>query len=121
MAVATFTNITGTVSGATMTKTLTTTGGNVLIGFSCAVRHAGNQKGTDFGIFIDGTQVYQIRDVLKDSTDQHVIALTWLATSLTAASHTFAIQWKTDVGNVATSPALGAMPVRSMTLVEVSP
>lgn len=80
---------------AAFNLTLTTTGGDVLVGFNLA---AGNGTGgvSGYNLRVDGvdvsTETYGILKV--DSPGIHALSYAWLVTSLAAGTHTFKLRWR---------------------------
>jgi hypothetical protein len=77
-----------------MTKTITTTGGSVLVLFSASLDLSRNDRGAEVALLVDGTQTFTMRIHTTDEKDSVNHTLSYLVTSLSAASHTFAIHWR---------------------------
>lgn len=101
---------------ADMSITITTTGGNVLLMFSCAITAAASGDDAQLRFDIDGSPAggsakYNIGTIPSS------MAFQWLATSLSAGSHTFKVQWIDIAGTV--SHVGTAYGPRVLTAIEV--
>ena len=85
---------------AGMTKTITTTGGNVLILFSGPIQGAATADDAQFRVDIDGSPAGGWAEENMGSGISKTISFQWLATGLSAASHTFKIQWRDATGTI---------------------
>lgn len=89
------------VDASNFSLTITTTGGNVLIGFYGVVK-SGASQGVHFDVDIHGTRaglddgIIGIKSASVD--DQMPVTFVHLETGLSAASHTFKLQWKRNGG-----------------------
>ncbi len=103
------------VDMADMTKTITTTGGNVLLLFSATMRGGATTDDYHVRFEIDNTTArHEVR--MSDNVKQRVMSIQWLETSLAASSHTFKVQWKDDAGTVNQD---GASYPRVFTVIEM--
>ncbi len=119
----------GVTSGATITNTsasyadmsgmtisMTTTGGNVLLMFSTTFNGTWDDF-TECRFDVDGSPLHAVSWVGAGAASRHEdFAMQWLVTSLSAASHTFKVQWK-DAQGTATQ-VTGSYP-RVFTAVEL--
>lgn len=87
------------VDGTNLSLTITTTGGNVLIGFSGAVSNTAAGSVTYLDVEIDGVRfagddgvVGVAQNIANYSVNAGFVVL---KTGLSAGSHTFKLQWKT--------------------------
>jgi hypothetical protein len=78
-----------------MSVTMTTSGGNVFVSFHTTVAMS-NKKYGEIALFIDNTEYFRIREFCNDSNDIEPVGLSYLATGLSAASHTFQIRWRVE-------------------------
>jgi hypothetical protein len=76
--------------------TITTTGGDVLIGFYGYVYNATGS--TFFDVLLDGVRVAGDDGLLRTSTAAFPFSCAYLKVSLAAGSHTFKLQWKVNTG-----------------------
>lgn len=95
------------IDATDLALTITTTGGDVLVGFSGSIEENtgalefvyldvavdGTRRGGDDGILMIGNTV---------STEPQVMSFVYLVTGLSAGSHTFKLQWKVSAGGDAT-------------------
>lgn len=92
---------------AEMTKTITTTGHNVLCVFSGTFAHSSLSGLCQLSFRIDaGTAVGTVVQAEMVANNDFVVTMAWLFTSVSAASHTFDVVWSTGG---ATLTALGAL------------
>lgn len=87
-----------------VTRTVTTNGGSVLVGFTCAIGIAAAAV-INFDLQVDGTSQGGTDGIVSHfHTGTGSIALpvsfVWLVEGLSAASHTFKLRWKTSAGTV---------------------
>lgn len=82
-----------------MTQTITTGGGDILLMFSAGV-YGSNYGNADFRFLVDGNPVYNTYygDHLGQS---EVVSFQWLEVGLSAGSHIFRVQWKSNDGYTA--------------------
>jgi len=91
------------IDATDLALTITTTGGDVMIGF-----HGGFDCSAGANVYVDvdldGTRIGGddgIHAAAVNATDFYGrISFVWLVTSLSAGSHTFKLQWKTSAGTV---------------------
>jgi len=77
-----------------MSVTMTTSGGNVYVAFHASVKIAKNNRDGEFRLVADATEQYRVLHHCHDSKETYSVPLTYLVTGLSAASHTFKIQWR---------------------------
>ncbi len=99
----------GWVDMTDLEVTITTKGGNVLLMYHGSVRNAGGQTGVR--ILVDGVA----KTTTQAGTGRFPCSLQWLETGLSAASHTFKVQWQKQSG---TSFQDGATYDRVLSVVE---
>lgn len=94
----------GSLSG--VSGTITTNGGNVLVGFHGAIENS-NAKRTYFDIDVDGTPwggddgLLVVED--ESATPQIFnVSFVTIVTGLSAASHTFQLRWKVETAGTTT-------------------
>lgn len=90
------------VAGATVT--ISTGAHRVLIHATGTVYNSSSGANSNLTLCVDGTAVqgtkgYAIRQITGGS-DTHGFSISWVSDVLTAASHTFKLQWKTDAGTL---------------------
>ncbi len=79
-----------------LTATLTTAGDTVLIGFIGTLDHTVASATIELDIDIDATREGGTDGIISVETEKESNAsFTWRATGLSAAAHTFQLQWKT--------------------------
>lgn len=107
-----------------MLVTLTTSGGNILISFTTQETNT-DVAITAFRFVIDGTEVNSAiygnainQEDASSVMHQKNIAATWLATGVTAGSHTVKVQWKVTSGT-AYAPEAGEESARTLTVIEI--
>ncbi|MCC6612886.1 MAG: hypothetical protein IT320_05360 [Anaerolineae bacterium] len=92
--------------------TITTTGGDVMIGFAGALKAPSN-NGANLDVLLDGVRIGGddgITSVTNDYDGTYTervnnASFVYLKRSLGAGSHTFKLQWKSVSGNTVTMPA----------------
>lgn len=84
---------------ADMSITITTKGGNVLLMFCGTFQGAGSSEDLSVCFDIDGTPTAGLISATNIAADR-TQSMQWLKTSLSAASHTFKVQWKTGSGTM---------------------
>jgi hypothetical protein len=91
------TNVTSwaNVDATNLSATLTTTGGNVLLGLQASCRTAANNE-INLRVAIDGDNPFYIR-VQRNEYNVNA-SFVGVAYGLTAGSHVFRLQWKTTGG-----------------------
>ena len=96
------------VDATKLSLTLTTHGGDVLLGFTGSVRHSGASSTTSFNVAVDDADYVADDGIIgfkNGSTgDNHrnkPMSFVMLITGLSAGSHTFALRWKTTKHNTA--------------------
>jgi hypothetical protein len=81
-----------------LTQTITTKGNPVYICFSCAFNDSQSAATALFAIFVDGSQVSPNFYGASPTGGQNMnVSGLWIASGLSAASHIFAVYWKTSV------------------------
>lgn len=93
-----------TVDGTFFKHSLTTTGGDVLVGFQGVVTSSTNAT-VSFTVEVDGVKVsgastHGIWKGVNVGTGGAGVSLIWLVTGLSAAAHTFELFWKTSAGTL---------------------
>lgn len=111
------TTSTSYVDLAEMTITLTTGANPVLVVFSSTFAHDSSGESTFVIVDIDGvSKTESAREWIRGTTNtRSILSTSWLST-VTAASHTWKIQWKTTAG-VATA----FITNRTMQVIELKP
>ncbi len=105
------------IDATKLALTLTTHGGDVLLGFTGTVRHQWNTATTSFNVAIDdvdyvgddgfiGVTNGSSRDVKTSKPVSFVV----LITGLSAGSHSFRLRWKTSNGNTASMDVVDLHP-----------
>lgn len=102
---------------AGMTDTITTKGGNVLVMYSGPIQTSGSSDDAQFRVNIDGSPFGGWTEH-NIGANVRTISFQWLATSLTAASHIFKIEWRDATGTIL-SNASSLSATRVLTLTEV--
>jgi len=95
-------NVTGDWADmANMSITLTTVGGNVLLLFSATIEPDNTSRGL-IRFDLDGTTQYHTISVVNGGagTEEDAVGMQYLLTSLSAAEHTFKVQWKDLTGTI---------------------
>jgi hypothetical protein len=83
-----------------MSTTITTRGGNVLIMFQAPFR--GNAaEDLSLRVLVDGSVKYTTENTIQAVNSQLHVSVHWLATSLSAGSHIFKLQWKKRLASAA--------------------
>lgn len=93
-----------TVDGTFFKHSLTTTGGDVLVGFQGVVTSSTNAT-VSFTVEVDGVKVsgastHGIWKGVNVGTGGAGVTLSWLATGLSPGVHTFELFWKTSTGTL---------------------
>jgi hypothetical protein len=91
-----------TIGGAELSATITTGGGTVLVGFSGEFSFV-TQAAFFMDILVDGNRFYGDDGMFShiiNNTQFHHIGFVRPITGLSAASHTFALQWKVTANTV---------------------
>lgn len=96
------------VDATKLSLTLTTHGGDVLLGFTGTVRNRYNSTVTSLNVAVDGVD-YIADDGLigvkiasgGDTSRNKPVSFVMLITGLGAGSHSFKLRWKTSNGNTA--------------------
>ncbi|MEQ1734396.1 MAG: tail fiber protein, partial [Bacteroidia bacterium] len=107
-----------------MAVTVTTTGGNMLINFNTASTSNAAPNIVGFRFTIDGTAVtaalYGNAQTQQPGPSfyQQNVAATWLATSVSAGTHTVKVQWRVSAGS-AVAPESGEETNRTLNVVEI--
>jgi hypothetical protein len=87
------------VDGTNLVLTITTAGGDVLIGFSGLVGNNGNTQNVLFDVLLDGVRIGGDDGLIGMRTAAagaaSPVSLLFLKTGLSAGSHTFKLQWRT--------------------------
>ena len=99
---------------AEMSVTLTTTGGDLLVDFDAGAYASTGGLTATFAISLDGASEVHIRDYNLGSSAVTPLSLHHRFTSVSAASHTVKIRWKTSGGTIT---AFGTQ--RSLRVVEL--
>lgn len=86
--------------------TLDTSGGDVLIGFNGMVEANASTQSVNFDVLVDGSRTGSddgITGFRMDTTAVNValpVSFTWIVTGLSAGTHSFILQWKTNTSSV---------------------
>ncbi|HML24915.1 MAG TPA: hypothetical protein PKD09_24890 [Aggregatilinea sp.] len=103
-----------TIDAANLAATLTTSGGNVLIGFTGAWAIGAVGYLAYLTITMDNVNVAGVNGVALTSVGGAVpLALNYLLTGVAAGAHTFRLQWRVT-GNTATLYSLGQLWAREV-------
>jgi len=90
------------VDATKFSHTITTTGGDVLIGFNASIKMSGGSLPVYFDVDMDGTRVASDDGiVIISSTTSNNInggSFIYLVTNVAGGAHTFKLQWKVDAG-----------------------
>lgn len=105
------------VDATKLALTLTTHGGDVLLGFTGTVEHSVNNAFTSFNLAVDGVD-YIADDGLigyhgnysSGSGRRKPLSFVLLVTGLSAGSHSFKLRWKTSSRNTATMEVVSLHP-----------
>lgn len=89
------------VDSTNLALTITTTGGDVLVGFTGSCGETGGDDFMYFNIDVDGTDVADDDGLVRQKLGSN-ICFTYLVTGLNAGSHTFKLRWKVETGGAAT-------------------
>lgn len=97
-----------TVDGTYFKHSLTTAGGDVLVGFQGVVTSSTNAT-VSFTVEVDGVKVsgsstHGIWKGVNVGTGGAGVTLSWLATGLSPGVHTFELFWKTSTGTLTLEP-----------------
>lgn len=91
-----------------LSLTLTTHGGDVLLGFTGTVKHSANNATTSFNVAVDGVDYISDDGIIAvtntsggDTGRFKPLSFVMLITPLSAGSHTFTLRWKTTRNNTA--------------------
>lgn len=103
------------VDAADLAQTLTTTGGNVLVLCTLVVSHPTAGARVEFDLEVDGArqgQDFGLAYVYGSAiTTQQPVALALVADGLSAAAHTFKLQWRVSGGTATLYSTSGTTPV----------
>ncbi|MCY4537971.1 MAG: hypothetical protein OXE52_07040 [Chloroflexi bacterium] len=91
------------VDSNNLNLTITTTGGDVLVQFSGTVNHDSGAKGY-YDVEIDGTRQGGDDGIRQDNPDIVVVAFAHLFQNMSAGTHTFKLQWRTNTGTLHIEP-----------------
>lgn len=83
------------VDATNLSWTLTTTGGNVLMGLQASCRTATNNE-INLRVAVDGDNIFYIR--INDNVNNNNASFVGVAYNLPAGNHVFRLQWKTTGG-----------------------
>lgn len=96
------------VDAEKLALTLTTHGGDVLLGFTGTVRCSGNGGQANFNIAVDGVDYVAddgiVRSTIAYNSDTNrgkPLSFVLLITGLSPGSHSFKLRWKVNSGNTA--------------------
>ena len=84
---------------ADMTITVSTSGGNVMVGFTATVQHTQDKKYGDYALFVDGTEEFRVRQTISPVEELDPVSINYLVTGLSSGSHTFEIRWRSESGS----------------------
>ena len=97
------------VDSTKLSLTITTNGGDVLVHFDGVARHRANGHYVYFDVEVDGSPLGGDDGLVMTSDNQALtVSFTRLVTGLSAGSHTFTLQWKTDYADPTYYPILYA-------------
>lgn len=89
------------VDGTNLSLSITTTGGDVMIGFAGAASNSGDNNGVYLDVEIDGNLFADDDGILAVTAGANYLSnmsFVVVATGLSPGSHTFKLQWKTTAG-----------------------
>ena len=96
------------VDAAALSLTLTTHGGDVILGFTGTVRHSANSAETRLNVAVDGVDyiaddgIVSVRTSSGGDTGRNKpLSFVMMIVGLSAGSHSFKLRWKTTSGNTA--------------------
>lgn len=96
------------VDADALSLTLTTHGGDVLVGFTGTARHKNNGGETRFNVAVDGVDyiaddgIVSLHTLYSGDTNRNKpLSFVLMITQLSAGSHSFKLRWKTSKGNTA--------------------
>lgn len=96
------TTSTSFVDATGLTVTMTTSGGNVVVIFTAMANHSGGaSQNPFFDLVVDGASQGGTDGITAKSNTATIgdnVSFVWVVTGLSAASHTFKIQWKVGTG-----------------------
>ena len=105
------------VDATALSLTLTTHGGDVLLGFTGTVRHSAGSADTFFNVAVDDVDyiaddgIVNLRNSGSADTERNKpLSFVMLITALAAGSHTFKLRWKTSKNNTATMEVVTLHP-----------
>ena len=105
------------VDATKLALTLTTHGGDVLLGFTGSVQHRINNATTNFNVAVDGVDYIADDGVIglrtaSDGDHERVKPLSFvlLIAGLSAGSHSFRLRWKTSRSNTARMDVVNLHP-----------
>ncbi len=105
------------VDAAALSLSLTTHGGDVLLGFTGTVRHSVHSAETRFNIAVDGVNYIADDGIVSvrisaggDTGRNKPLSFVMMITGLSAGSHSFKLRWKTSSGNTATMDVVKLHP-----------
>lgn len=97
--------------------TLTTHGGDVLLGFTGTVQHNISSATTSFNVAVNEVDYIGDDGVIgivnagtRDTVKNKPISFVMLITGLGAGSHSFKLRWKTSIGNTASMDVVALHP-----------
>ena len=92
------------VDSINLNLTITTTGGDVLVQFSGSVDHDHSALGY-YDVEVDGARLGGANGIRTDKyVDGVVVTFSHLIQDLSAGSHTFKLQWRTNTGRLHIEP-----------------
>lgn len=105
------------VDATKLSLTLTTHGGDVLLGFTGTVRHSYGSATTSLNVAVDGVDyiaddgVIGVRNAHSgDENRSKPLSFVLLITGLSAGSHNFKLRWKTSRSNTASMDVVDLHP-----------
>lgn len=105
------------VDATKLALSLTTHGGDVLLGFTGTVQHDRSSAETSFNVAVDGVDYIADDGVIGYKSDydgdtdrMKPISFVLLISGLSAGSHSFALRWQTSAGNTASMDVVNLHP-----------
>lgn len=105
------------VDPTNLSLTITTHGGDVLLGFTGTVRNSSNNASTKFNVAVDGVDYIADDGVIamtnsgsSDTGRTKPLSFVLLIAQLSAGSHTFKLRWKTTRHNTASMDIVDLHP-----------
>jgi hypothetical protein len=105
------------VDATNLALTLTTHGGDVLLGFTGTIKNGSRDGRTSFNVAVDGVDyiadggIMSIQSAFSgDNNRSKPASFVMLITGLSAGSHSFKLRWKTSGGNTSSMDVVNLHP-----------